>query len=381
MADLAYTNVTISFLLKDMWRKQRANTVQISYGNGALTYPTNGVPLGATVAGALKRLGMGRWCDLELLQVPKDGYLYLFDQTLFTLRKFQTASHTPTGTAAGQVFTGDALATHQHNLTDGSLIYPWVPGGGDIKGSANTDSMLVDEAGKPTNADIVDTLHAVLAGPAWAYSEDAEVGTPRNVCILLKGKAATGSVIPAGDYKFTVTGLFRGAAQTEVITFTFAAVEGTIAADQHRYVYGVKPYDTVTSVVINATDLADLPVDLLIGVGIGSKLGYPVDSDTGAEADFLKITKNAANLAVTGLVNVTNKTVNLDTLADGDDVGILYLIDFDQGPTAAVSAGTPSGSNAASALTIALVAAGVLTEVPGAHAPAATVIRARAIGI
>jgi len=40
----------------------------------------------------LKQLGMGRFADVELLNATKDGYIYMFDQILFTIRKFQVAA-------------------------------------------------------------------------------------------------------------------------------------------------------------------------------------------------------------------------------------------------------------------------------------------------
>ena len=206
MADLVYTDITWTIIIKDMWRKQRANTWSVAFGGAGKTYPDSGLPLGATVAGALKQLGMGRFADVELLNATKDGYIYMFDQILFTIRKFQTAAHTPTGTAAGQVFTGSSLATHVHDLK--------------VMGGAGT----IDE--------------------------------------------------PIG-------------------------VEGT---------------DTLA--------------------------------------------KDAA----------TDRTI----------VGANYAT---KGGVVPITAGTPAGTNAASALTIALVAAGVLTEVPNEHTAAATVIRLRAIGV
>jgi len=92
MADLVYTDITWTIIIKDMWRKQRANTWSVAFGGAGKTYPDNGLPLGATVAGALKQLGMGRFADVELLNTTKDGYIYMFDQILFTIRKFQVAA-------------------------------------------------------------------------------------------------------------------------------------------------------------------------------------------------------------------------------------------------------------------------------------------------
>lgn len=200
----------------------------------------------------------------------------------------------------------------------GGGLVTYVPGGGDIKGSENTNSVDTDQAAKPTNADYIDTLHAVAAG-AWAYSEDLEPDVARNVVILLKADAG-GSTVPA-TLSFLVTGTFRGEAQSDTITFSFA--DTTLAASQHRYKYGVKPFDTITNVV--PTGITAGQNDLLIGVGLGSLLGLPQDPATGTDADMIKITKNGADLAVAGLTSFTNNTVNLGSMADAADVSIQYI--------------------------------------------------------
>lgn len=371
MADLTAADVTVTLTQDDIDRSPDRVGLRtypsIAFGNGAKTYPALGIPMPA-----IGKFGLNFAIKRAYIEQPANGYVYHFDRANHKLRIFQAAGFTPAGTI-GQITPAGTNSVPV--LTDGSLRLPWAPGAGDIKGSENTDSMLADQAGKPTNADRIDTLHAVLAGPAWAYSEDAEVDVPRNACILLKG-AAGGSVIPAGDYKFTVTGLFRGAAQEEVITFTFAGVEGTIAENQHRYLYGTKPFDSITSVAIDPTDLADLPLGLLIGVGIGSKLGFPVNSDTGADADFVKATKNAADFAIAGQVDHTNKTVNFGSLADGDEVYVEYLIDMDQGP---ISAPVFSGTPVTPVFTGTPVAAGTLAELGNVAVPA-TVLNLELVG-
>lgn len=266
-------------------------TPTIAFGNGVLTIPAGGIPMPDLAYFGLNKAIKG------IIPIPNgDGRQYVYVQATHKLKVF--------GPGSGGIQT-------------------YVPGGGDIKGSDNTQTAAPDQDNPPTNGDLIDTAHAVQAGPAWAYSEDLEPDVPRNVCILLKG-AAGDSVIPAGSYTFTVTGTFRGAAQTDTITFTYAGAAGTIVAGKYRWAYGVKPFDKITDVVITPAHLANLPVGLLIGVGIGSCLGLPSETLGNIEADILKITKTAADLAVAGTFDVTNKTVNLGTLVDGNDVAIQY---------------------------------------------------------
>lgn len=270
----------------------RVSMPAIAFGNGALTYPAGGIPMPA-----LGYFGLHKAIFRAVVLPNGDGKDYVFNRITHKLMIIARGA--------------EGLQTY-------------TPGGGDIAGAVNADSILADAGALPLNADFIDTLHAVLAGPAWAYSENLEPDVARNVCITLKGKAAIGSVIPAGTYTFTVTGTFRGAAQVETISYVFAGVEGTIAAAQFRYKYGSKPFERITSVVITPAHLANLPVDLEIGVGIGTRLGLPTDTLTYAEADIIKITKNGADVPVAGTFDGTNITVNPGDIAAAGDVSIQY---------------------------------------------------------
>lgn len=193
------------------------------------------------------------------------------------------------------------------------------PGGGDIKGSANTNSENADAASLPTNGGLIMAAAAVTGG-AWTYSESNEVAVPRNLGIFITNDSGGPLNLYEGASVFTLTGTWRGAVQTETITFTSTAGNKAVATAKFRYKYGLKPFDTLTSVTCN-----NLPGDgLKIGVGIGSKIGLPNDLYTPIEADVTKIVKNAANLSPSGIVDTTYMTVNLGTLSDGDDVEITY---------------------------------------------------------
>ncbi len=294
MPDLGATDVSVALAHQDTDFLQFNKVIMpaITLGDGVKTVPAGGVPMPD-----LAHFGLHKEIARAFVVPNGDGRDYVFNRATHKLQMFTRI---------------------------GGGLYTYSPGGGDIKGSANTDQALADQDAAPANGDLINTLHAVEAGPAWSYSENAEPDIARNVCITLEGKAVTGSVIPAGTYAITLTGLFRGSAQTDTITFTFAGVEGTIAAGKFRFKYGVKPFEKIANVAITPAHLANLPEGLIIGVGIGSKLGLPLDSLIGVEADILKITKNAADLAVSGTFSAANKTVNLGVLADGDDVSIQY---------------------------------------------------------
>lgn len=185
----------------------------------------------------------------------------------------------------------------------------------DIKGSANTDAV---GAGNyitiPTNGNLISTLAA--ADNTTAFTIALQPDIPRNVGILVKD--ATGGSVDGNAADYVIVGTFRGAAQTETVSFSAANVatmgNGNIAAK-----YGVKPFDSITSITPSAAQ----PTGFQHGVGPGSKLGLPSATATNTEADIIKLTKNAADLSKTGLYS-TNQTVNFGVLADGDDISVEF---------------------------------------------------------
>lgn len=340
MADLVAGDVTVTVVDRVIRNKERVSEVSIAFGNGALTYPANGVPMPTYPS-----FGLTRNLKDILLSDPANasGLLVKYDKSNNKIRLYRSAAYSPT-------FTGTAGT--------GSQIVTYSPGAGDILGSANTDAPNADQASKPTNADRVDTLHAVAAG-AWTYSEDAEIDVPRNVAVCILNDSGGPLNLYEGVMTFAVTGTFRGAAQSENITLTSSAGNKSVANTKYRYVYGVKPFSTITSVVLdNKPDN-----DIKIGIGVGSKIGFLQDSYSGADADFYKLVKNGVDLALGSLADHTNKTINFDTLADGDEVSVSYKIK--------VADITPSGS-------IGSLSAGVFTEMTGAVA--AMTLKGYAIG-
>ena len=95
MGDLTAANVTVAIVFKDMARKTRLNVCTITFGNGALTYPTNGVPMPDK-----KIFGMGRFGYLVVLGQNLPGFKYEFDPTLHTMRILQVPAIGAGGEAA-----------------------------------------------------------------------------------------------------------------------------------------------------------------------------------------------------------------------------------------------------------------------------------------
>jgi len=201
----------------------------------------------------------------------------------------------------------------------GSQIVAFSPGGGDIKGSANTESPNTDQAAAPTNGVIMKaaTSFTTLAG---TITPTVQTDVARNICITIQNTSGGPLDLYEGAMTIALVGTFRGAAQTETITLTSTAGNKAVADTKFRYTYGSKPFDTVTAGTITNAGAGGL----LCGMGFGSKLGLYVDLLTPAEADVVKLTKNAVNLSPSGIVSTTNMTVNFGALADGDDVAIEF---------------------------------------------------------
>lgn len=196
----------------------------------------------------------------------------------------------------------------------GSPIEVYSPGGGDIKGSKTTDVGIASGA-LQTNGNLIVTLADAANTTTMTIALQPDVG--RNVGIAFKNTnvgASTGNAISC-----VITGTFRGAAQTETISFSALELTST-AQNEVATKYGVKPFDSITSI----TKPTAQPSGWQAGAGPGSKIGLPTATATNAEADLIKLTKNGADLATTGLYS-TNQTVNFGTLADGDDIAIEYL--------------------------------------------------------
>lgn len=84
----------------------------LAFGDGALTYPTGGIPL--------TKAKLGCPTNLDSLVIMDDGngdgFIYKFDKSNSKIRIYQSAGFTPAGTNQALTFTGSALAAHRHVL-------------------------------------------------------------------------------------------------------------------------------------------------------------------------------------------------------------------------------------------------------------------------
>lgn len=184
---------------------------------------------------------------------------------------------------------------------------------GDIKGSVSADVGIASGA-LPTNGQLWSTL--ADAATLTAFTIALQPDFARNVSISLKNTVAGAST--GNAVTFAIVGTFRGAAQTDSISFTALDLTST-AQNEVATKHGVKPFDSITSITPSAAQ----PASWQHAAGPGSKLGLPNPTATNAEVDLIKLTKNGANLAITGLYS-TNQTVDFGVLADGDDIVIEF---------------------------------------------------------
>lgn len=204
----------------------------------------------------------------------------------------------------------------------------YVPGGGDIKGATNPAGTEgnVDQAATAVNGVLLKaaTTFTVLAG---TITPTTQPDVPRNILIQIQNDSGGALNLFEGTTTFLITGTdVNGAAQTESVTLTSTAGNKSVANNQFRYVQGVKPFKTVTSVAIT-----NAPAGALKGsLGPGTRLGLPQPLLTPAVADVDSITVNAASVTpsatttAAGGVDITNNAINTGTTADGADVAVIY---------------------------------------------------------
>jgi len=203
---------------------------------------------------------------------------------------------------------------------------------------ASSDS--TDQAAAPTSATYVATAYTVAAG-AYVFTNAHNPDVARNVAIVVRNPTGGNLNLYQGTATWTVTGTFRGAAQTEAIAWTATGGNKVIATTKYRWLYGVKPFDTVTAVTVN--NICDNA--LTVSIGLGRLFGYPQDGLLGTSADFIKGTLAGASVAIAA-VDTTNKTFDLGAISANAAFAVEY--------NAKVLGPTASGELAAAAIPTAI---------------------------
>lgn len=225
------------------------------------------------------------------------------------------AIDTKSGVADGGYSFKYNVATGKIQVFRGAGAPIFVYAQGDIKGSVSADVGIASGT-LPTNGQLWSTLADAATLTAFTIALQPDIS--RNVSISLKNTVAGAST--GNAVTFAIVGTFRGAAQTDSISFTALELTST-AQNEVATKHSSKPFDSITSITPSAAQ----PASWQHSAGPGSKLGIPSATATNAEADLIKLFKNAANLAITGLYS-TNQTVDFGVLADGDDISVEYAV-------------------------------------------------------
>jgi hypothetical protein len=183
MTAIASTDVTVTITSRERSGKQVKVLGTIAFGDGALTYPSGGVPLPAKSYFRLSSISR-----MHLTGDSASGYVYKYDYANHKITMYQTATVTPAGTVAAPVFSGSALATHTHDI----LVKGGASGGIDeAVGVEGTDSLAKDAA---TDRTIVGSASATKGGVV-AITGGTPAGT--NTAPAFTGAATTAAAMAA----------------------------------------------------------------------------------------------------------------------------------------------------------------------------------------
>lgn len=210
----------------------------------------------------------------------------------------------------------------------GSQVRTFAPGGGDVKGATNPAGTegTADQNSAPVNSGLYKAA-ATVTSLAGTITPTTQPAIPRNVMITVTNDSGGALNLYEGTTTFTITGTdVNGAALTETVALTSTSGNKSVANTKYRYVQGVKPFKTITSVTYDNAAAGNLKLSL----GPGTRIGLPAKLSSGAHTDVLNISVNAApvtagsTVANAGGVDTTNNAVNVGTIADGDDLSFTY---------------------------------------------------------
>ena len=159
----------------------------------------------------------------------------------------------------------------------------------ELAAAENADQAFT---GGPTNYGYIGSSETftTMAGHALAKSHTISVqpDVPRNIVIAIINDSGGSLNLFEGITTFTVTGKFRGATTTETITFTSTAGNKAIVSNggnNARWKAGVKPWDSITSIVYDNGAAATLKC----AIGLGLRFGLPSPLLTASYTEALKI--------------------------------------------------------------------------------------------
>lgn len=163
MATLTSADVTVASVRRERVGRLNHHYVDFTFGDGALTYPSAGIPLPA-----LSKLGMLRELVLvNIEQPPGNGFHYKFDRANHKLRIYRSAGFTPAGTVAAPTMAvtngtaGNAVTFNTDHLeaTGGGTLACGAPA---FTGTAVSAAALVEA--DTSHAPASTTIRCLLIG-------------------------------------------------------------------------------------------------------------------------------------------------------------------------------------------------------------------------
>ena len=220
----------------------------------------------------------------------------------------------------------DSLLSYGGNLYVGTDNAPTVIfSKTGLKGATTTTagSVTADQAAFPVNSG----AYTGIANNGSLIGTLVVVGQPdvaRNVLISFSNPTGGNLDLYAGGgtITFTVTGTFRGSAQSDTIVFTVTGGQSPIGANKNRFAQGVKPFDTITSITYDHT--AQIAASLYVLAGPGSRIGLPRNRITPGDGDVTTFNINGVPTTVAGAFSDTNHTVETGTTADTWTLLVIY---------------------------------------------------------
>lgn len=160
-----------------------------------------------------------------------------------------------------------------------------------------------------------------VADGAWAVGDITNPAVPRNVRFVIHNDSGGNLNAYVGTMTATITGTYRGKAQTETIALAIADGEKVIANTKFRWKDGVKAWDTITAVTVD-----HVPANgLKMSVGLGTRYGFPNGLYSNDVGNVIHCAQNeTAETVDANSVDAVNETFNFGAIAANDEIQMVY---------------------------------------------------------
>ena len=181
-----------------------------------------------------------------------------------------------------------------------------------------------DQAAPPDDHDVIcaaatQTDIATALGVLTIAAQPTETS---RMCFCVTNDSGGPLNLYEGTTTILVEGTYDGGNQYEEIEITSDVGNKEVANGKHRYIFGAKPFSTITSITQPDYATDAMAGNLKISVAPGSLLGLPFPIE--ATGDVIRVTVKGAAISLAGAVSVANQTVKVGDLVDNDDVSITF---------------------------------------------------------